>query len=425
MTREEMLEHVSAMLDRLTVPDAVVSLSEQRDSFVRFGQNRITQNMDTFKRVLTLHVGDGERQAAYRTRRVDPGSFDETAGKAIDLLESASPDPEYVPVVPGGQVYPIVRDWDEATAEAGPDGRTGAAGAAIGKARGEGMEASGITGSTWSKEALGTSSGNLAFHRSTRAYFNLTMDRSDGSSYRALSSTDWAGLPVDETVDAVAEETARAEGAVDLEPGEYRLLLEPQAVADLYPYIAWSLDARQADEGLTVFSERAGERVMSPELNMSSVVDGAVKGVPFNDEGLAARDVTWVDSGVLTNQPCDRWWASDTGREPLFIPGTLCIEVEGGSGGIPDLAAGVEGRALLFRRFWYIRFVDQKELSLTGMTRDGVFLVEDGRVKGPVRDFRWNWKPLDLFSRIEAAGEPVRKGQLLVPPMLVGPTPLS
>ena len=89
-----------------------------------------------------------------------------------------------------------------------------------------------------------------------------------------------------------------------------------------------------------------------------------------------------------------------------------------------DLIRSTPGRALLFRRFWYIRFVDQKELSLTGMTRDGVFLVEDGKIVHPIEDFRWNWKPLDLFSRIEKLGSSERKEQLSVPPMVIGPTAL-
>ena len=138
--------------------------------------------------------------------------------------------------------------------------------------------------------------------------------------------------------------------------------------------------------------------------------------------GLASSDTVWIDRGRLVNQPCTRYWAQQTGREPFFIPGTLALE--GGSGSIGDLLSSTPGRALLFRRFWYIRFVDQKELSLTGMTRDGVFLVENGKIVHPVADFRWNWKPLDLFSRIEKLGTSERKGQLSVPPMVIGSTAL-
>jgi predicted Zn-dependent protease len=182
------------------------------------------------------------------------------------------------------------------------------------------------------------------------------------------------------------------------------------------------MNARPADEGLTVFSGRQGESVTGDNFTMTSEVNGVLKGIPFNGAGLASGDDVWIDGGRLVNQPCTRYWAQKTDREPLFIPGTLAIA--GDSGSIGDIISSTRGRALLFRRFWYIRFVDQKELSLTGMTRDGVFLVEDGKIVHPVADFRWNWKPLELFSRIEKLGAPQRKGQLSVPPMVIGPTML-
>ncbi|MCK4807792.1 MAG: hypothetical protein KAT09_09100, partial [Candidatus Aegiribacteria sp.] len=170
------------------------------------------------------------------------------------------------------------------------------------------------------------------------------------------------------------------------------------------------------------FSGRQGELVTGGNFTMRSEVNGTLKGNPFNEEGLASSNVTWIENGRLINQPCTRYWAEKTDREPLFIPGTLALDGDSGSTG--DLISSIKGKALLFRRFWYIRFVDQKELSLTGMTRDGVFLVEDGEIIHPIADFRWNWKPLELFSRIEKLGTPERKWQLSVPPMIIGPTKL-
>jgi len=422
MTREEMLELVEAILDAAPVPDAHVSLTESREGAVRFGQNRITQNLDTFQRRLRLVLGRDGRQSVYTTHRVGMSTISETLDKAMGLLETAQPDPEYVPPVDGGQVYPIVEDWDDGTAAALPEERIGAAGEAIATAGKRDLEASGIASVSAYRRALGTSTGNLAFHRSTDASFSLTMDRAGASSYRYTGSSAWGDLPVRESVSEVADEAEQAMDPVDLEPGDYRLVLEPQAVSDLVPFLAWSLGARQADEGLTVFSGMQGQRITGERFTMRSEVDGQLKGIPFNGEGLAASDVTWIRDGVLENQHCDRYWASKTGRQPLFIPGTLLID--GGEGTTEDLLAGVPGKALLFRRFWYIRFVDQKELSLTGMTRDGVFLVENGEIIGPIRDFRWNWKPLELFGRIEALGAPYRKGQQMVPPMVIGETPL-
>lgn len=422
MTREELLGIVEAVLDSARVPDVVAAITEDRTAAVRFGQNRITQNMDRFERKLRITLGDGERKSVYTTHRIDLDAVPDILSKAMEMLRTSSPDPEYMPPVDAGQVYPVVDSWVPGTAETDPGGRTGAAALAINTAGSREMEASGLVGTGWGATALGTSTGNLAFHRSTQAFMRLTLDSGCASSYRFLFSEDWEDLPVEETILQVADEVEADRDQRELEHGEYRLLLEPQAVADLVPYIAWSLNARPADEGLTVFSGRLGEKVAGNDFTLYSQVNGDLKGEPFNEEGLAAKDVTWIENGTLRAQPCTRYWAGETGREPLFIPGTL--GVSGGEGSVPDLVGNVRGRALLFRRFWYIRFVDQKELSLTGMTRDGVFLVEDGRILHPVKDFRWNWKPLDLFSRIEMLGTPESKGRIIAPAMAIGPVEL-
>ena len=423
MTREEMFVFIDAILEQASVPDVVARLTEEREATVRFGQNRITQNVDTFERRLRLILGDGERQAIYSTHKIDMDAIPGILEKAMGMLETTSPDPEYMPPVDDGQVYPLVEKWDDETAEATPDNRTGAVAAAIETAEKNGMEASGITGISVDTTALGTSTGNLGFHRSTTAFLRLTMDRGEGSSYRSISSVAWRDLPVGKTIEKVAQEVETDLNQVDLEPGSYKLILEPQAVADLVPYIAWSLNARPADEGLTVFTGRQGEKVTGDLFTMSSMVNGILKGDPFNEEGLSAEDAVWIENGVLINQPCQRYWAKKTDREPLFIPGTL--DIEGREGSTADLINSVDGRALLFRRFWYIRFVDQKELSLTGMTRDGVFFVENGKIVHPIKDFRWNWKPLDLFNGIEILGSAVRKGQINVPPIVISETVLG
>jgi len=423
MTREELLEVIETVLDRAEVPDVVARLTENREAAVRFGQNRITQNMDTFDRKLQITLGDGERKTVYSTHRIDIDAIPEILDTAMEMLKTASPDPEYMSPVPSGQVYPVVDAWDDATAEADPPGRIETAAGAISIAQQNGMEASGLAGTSYTNTAIGTSTGNLAHHRSTEAFMRLTMDRGKASSFRLLSAEAWDDLPVSDTVREVAAEVEADEKQEELEPGKYRLIFEPQATADLVPFIAWSLNARPADEGLTVFSGKQGESVTGSNFGMSSEVNGSLKGKPFNEEGLASRDVVWIDEGKLVNQPCTRYWAGKTGREPLFIPGTLAVN--GGTESTEDLIRSVKGKALLFRRFWYIRFIDQKEFSLTGMTRDGVFLIENGEIVHPVADFRWNWKPLELFSRIEKLGAPERKWQFSVPSMVIGPTQLQ
>ncbi len=416
MTREEMQEFVEMLVARTGVPHATALLEEERSATVRFGRNSITQNMDIFRRTLRLTVGDGTRKASLTTHRIDRQAMPEIAAEAAALLGNSSPDPEYMPPVDPGMVYPEIPAWDDETAIADPASRMAAASMAASAAAAADAEAAGITGVQVDRVALATSTGNVCYHQSTSATFQLTVHAGEGSSYRATTGTAWRDLPVERSVAEVVDEALLDSDQGDCPAGVMDVVLEPQAVADLLPYILFSLNARNADEGLTVFTGMEGRRVASEMFTLSSELRGPVPGRPFDPEGLPSEDTVWIGEGSLRNMLCDRFWAGRTGRRPLSSPG--CFSLAGGAGTADELAAR-SGRCLRIRRLWYIRFVDQKSFELTGMTRDGVFLVEDGG-RRPVRDFRWNWKPLDLFSRIVALGTPERKGGMaFVPPVLL------
>lgn len=416
MNREEMLAFVEAVLESLKAPHAVVALSEERLASVRFGQNRITQNMDTFKRELSIRVGDGSRKAGYLSHRIDRSAIPEIAKTADRLLETAVPDPEYMPPVEAGQAYPVVEAWDEPTASVEPASRMGAAVSAIRSASSAGAEAAGLVSTAFEKTALATSTGNLAWHQATESGFQLTVHAGTGSSYLSTHSTSWAGIPVEDCIEQVLSEALAARDPGESPPGVVDVVLEPQAVADLLPFILMSLNARTSDEGITVFAGMEGRKVASERFTLRSEFGGPVPGRPFDEDGLACSEQVWIDRGVVRSMHCDRFWARKTGRPAVPSPSTYGMD--GDAGEAADLVA-MSPRCVRIRRLWYIRFVDQKSLELTGMTRDGVFLCEGGSCR-PVKDFRWNWKPLDLFSRIQALGAPVRKGWLTVPPVLAG-----
>lgn len=415
MTREEMLDFVQRVLEGVSAEHAVAELDEDRSASVRFGRNTITQNMDTFRRELRLVVGDGERKAEYRTHRIDVDAIPDVVRTAEKLLETSAPDPEYQPPADAGQIYHAIDAWDEETSRVEPAPRIAAASDAVKAASDAGAEAAGLSRMDTERMALVTSTGNLCFHEATQASLQMTVHAGSGSSYRSVTSQAWRDIPVRETVDGVVAEALAARDPADSEPGEIDLVLEPQAVADLMPFILMSLDARTSDEGITVFAGREGGKVTSDMVTVSSVLGGIIPGRPFDDDGLACDDQVWIDHGVLKTMFCDRFWAKKTGRKAVVSPN--CFYMDGAGGSAADLA-GMTGRCLRIRRFWYIRFVDQKSLELTGMTRDGVFLCEGGTMK-PVKDFRWNWKPLEMFSRIEALGAPERKGMVSVPPVLL------
>lgn len=422
MNRADMFELLRKVMDRVSVPDAILRLTESRSATVRFGQNRITQNTDSFERKLWMQLGKDLRHTELTTHCIDADALGDLVEHGERLLGSAPEDPEYVPPVESGQEYRSIDDWDEATAGMLPEARVDAARTAVESAAGKGMEAAGVAEASYERTAVCTSTGNMAFHPRTNAEFRLTMDADGASSYRALRSNAWSDLSVGQTVDEVLDEAAMAKNPRPVETDRADLVLLPQAVGDLLSYVIYSLNARLADEGITAFEGMEGKPVTGERLTLSSRLDGPVKGRPFDGEGLPCSDVTWIDSGVLRSMMCDRYWAGESNRRPIASPG--CFYVDGSA---DPLSEGLSklGSGILIRRFWYIRLVDEKTLGLTGMTRDGVFAVRAGKIDHALEDFRWNWRPLELFERMAWCGTPVRKGWFHVPPMVLRNVDLS
>ncbi len=418
MTRIEPVEMARNAVEAAETPHASAFVTVARKAFTRFGNNTLTQNLDTETTSITLSVGDGERKASIVFEDPGPQSIRAAAERVREFLKASPPDPEYMPPPPEGQIYPVIHDSaDPEASECPVEKRMEAVKGVIATAAGFGLKAGGICENDWVRTAVATSTGNLAHHEKTAVNLSFTLDMGEASSYRNLNHESWREIPWREASEQVAREALSNQGQTEPEAGEYSLILEPLAVTNLLVFLYWSLDARRADEGLTAFSDMQGKPVSGKGLTLSSDPDGQVKGVPFNPEGLPSRSVVWIREGVLENFPCQRFWAARTRREPLFMP--ECLQMEGGNGSTRDLVSET-GKGILIRRFWYIRFVDQKTLKLTGMTRDGVFLVENGRVTRPLKDFRWNWRPLELFRSIEAAGQPVGVSSFLVPPLKIG-----
>ncbi len=417
MTKKEMLSFVQAVIDASDMVDTVAVLNETRSASVRFGQNRITQNLDVLKRELQLTVGDGSKQAVLTSQKIEMNAIPGIIDEARFLLENSKSDPEYMPPVESNQVYPVIdKAFDKFTSECPAEPRMHAVGKVIDKAIEEGFQTAGICTMLYSKKVFASSTGNLVAHDFTSASLSFTMDNGLASSYISLSGSAWDEIDVDDAVEKVAHQTKINEGAVDIEPGDYKLIFEPEATWNLIMFFPWIMNARDADEGTSVFSGMEGKKVTGEEFTLTSSLFGSRPAEPFNEEGIPSKDVVWFDKGVLKNLPCDRFTAQKTGREPLFFPATY--DMAGGEGSVEDLIKTVD-KGILFRRFWYIRFVDQKTLKLTGMTRDGVFLVENGKIVKPLKDFRWNWRPLEIFSNILQVGTAERQLRGMIPPVVI------
>jgi predicted Zn-dependent protease len=253
-------------------------------------------------------------------------------------------------------------------------------------------------GATVKTAALATSAGLHAFYRYSKVELSTTMHGPQGSGYAAESS--WTAGDVDP--DAIARRalaTAHsAQAPRAAEPGDYTVILEPLAVADLLLFMAMNLGAREAEEGSTALAGTLGTQLLSERFTLTTEIDDPrLPAAPFSDDGLPSRRIAWIERGVPRRLHHSRYWARVKGESPDPSLFPLCIAGEDRS--VDDLVARC-ARGLLVKRLWYIRYVDRKELLLTGMTRDGLFLVEDGRISCPVKNLRFNESPLVLFRNI-------------------------
>jgi predicted Zn-dependent protease len=252
-----------------------------------------------------------------------------------------------------------------------------------------------------------------------------------GSGWAGTAHNDWARAtpPATEAQRAVRKAVQSRE-PVALEPGRYTVVLEPTAVGNLLGLMAFAMNARAADEGRSFFSKagggtKIGEKVVDERVTIySDPQDPDLLADPYTGEGLPLGRRVWIQNGVVKTLGYDRFWADKKGVPPTPFGGGL--KMTGGNATLEELIAGVT-RGLLVTRFWYIRGVDPRSILNTGLTRDGLFLIENGRVTRPVRNFRFNESPVIMLNNVEALGRPERVvagegggggGAVVVPPIV-------
>jgi predicted Zn-dependent protease len=282
------------------------------------------------------------------------------------------------------------------------------------------------------------SKGVFAYYQYAEASFILTCRTPDGSG------SGWAGLTGVKDVsriDAVQLTEIASDKAVKsvkpraVEPGRYTAILEPRAAARFLSLMSGLFNARTAEgpvgnyfSGKGPGTTKIGEKLFSDLFTVKSDIGNPIlRQTPIGTDGMAARPVTWIEKGVLKNLFYDRAWAKRQKKEPSPTSVNMSLVMEGSTTSIDEMIRTTK-RGLLVTFFWYIRPVDPATLLNTGMTRDGLFLIENGEIAGPVQNFRWNMSPIVGFNNLTAVGEPVPihtgesydgPGTALVPPVRI------
>jgi predicted Zn-dependent protease len=270
--------------------------------------------------------------------------------------------------------------------------------------------------------AVATSNGLFAYHRTTDADFSVTARTPDGtgSGWARSGARDWNAIDTASIGRIAAQKAVASRSPQTIDPGLYTAVLEPQAVNDLVPLLGNALNARNADEGRSPFSKpgggtRIGEKVVDERVTLySDPMDRALLGQPFDNQGLPLSRTVWIEKGVLRNLAYSRFWAQKHGVRPTGNALAGGLALTGGTKSTEELIAGCS-RGILVTHFFYIRALDPRTVLQTGLTRDGTFLIENGKITRALKNFRWNESPLLMLNRLEDIGrpEPTEAGRLM------------
>ena len=379
---------------------------------VRFARNSVTTAGASSGYSLAIVAQVGKKTGTVTASEFSDASLQRAARNAEEIARLSPDNPEAMPLL-GAQTYAQTTAYFDDAAAATPEWRAGAVRSALNLSKEKDVVSAGFVETSAQVQAVATSKGQFGYGRFTAADYNLTARTQDGagSGWASKSFNELRLLDPSKLATAAIDKAARSHSPTAIEPGKYTVVLEPAALADLIVNLVFALDARQADEGRSFFSKKGGgtrvaEQIVGEKVRLySDPAHPLAPALPFDGQGLPVKPIAWIDKGVLKNLSYSRYWAQKQNKEATPGPGNLIMD--GGTATIDDLIKGVE-RGVLVTRFWYIRSLDPQTLLLTGLTRDGLFLIEKGRVTRPVKNMRWNESPVFALNNLDAMTPPER-----------------
>ena len=389
-----------------------VTVQSGRRTFVRCADNRITTAGGSTDVSVNIMSVFGQRVASVSTNRIEEDTLAQAVRRSEELARLAPENPEYL-VELDPQQYQQVNGYHTGTGEVSPEALAAATALEIRAAQSADAVAAGYVDVRAGSQAIATSNGLFAYHPNTGVASTLTVRTPDGSSsgWAGDEAGDWANIETERIAADAVRKCQEWQGKADLAPGRYEVVLEPTAAGMLMARMTGAFNARPADEGRSFFSKpdggnRIGERLFHRQLTIrSNPAFPDAETAPFTGEGMPRNAETWVENGVLRNLAYSRFWANRQDADPR--PGPANIIMSGGSSSVDDMIRSTR-RGVLITRFWYIRGLNPRTLAYTGLTRDGTFLIENGRISRPVNNFRFNQSLAEMLSNIQMLGRPTR-----------------
>lgn len=410
MSRQECQRVVERVLALSRADGCDVTINSGYTGNTRFAANQLSTSGGVENANLAVQSHFGPKHAVVTTNDLSDESLRRVVQQSEALARLAPDDPEAMPPLPA-QRYQAVNAFFDSTADLAPADRARAALAALETTRAAGSEvvAAGFLVTSANAFATANKAGMFAYHRNTNANYTLTVRTSDGtgSGWAGADEADWARLDFRAVAAKAIAKARLSRNPTAIEPGRYTVVMEPQAVGDLVQTMAFAIDARSADEGRSAFASpnggtKIGERVVDARVTIvSDPSDPQLLAQPFDGQGLPLGRQVWFENGVLRQLVYSRFWAQRQNKTPTGFPSS--VKMVGGDQSTEQLIASTD-RGVLVTRLFYLRQVDPRTILYTGLTRDGTFLIEGGRITRSLRNFRFNDSPLFLLNNLEALG---------------------
>ena len=408
------LELVDAALKTCDCDQAEVIIWSQDTALTRFADSVIHQNVAEINAMVSVRAVVGKRIGVARGNQLNADDVRAVARRALDLARVAAADEKFVSL-PGPEPYPTVQTYSDATAASTPESRAEAIRAIVCLAERHGCRISGSYAADKSEVAIGNSLGIRAYTPATDASL-IAVAADDGSSgYAEWRGTDIAQLNAARLAEIAARRCVDGRGAEPIEPGEYTVVLEPLAVGDMIFMFAYmGMGAMAFQEGRSFMSGRIGEKLAGDNITIwDDATDPRQRAIPFDWEGVAKRKVTILENGIARGPVYDSYTAHKEGKNSTghgfpapntWGPAPTHLFLGGGDATVEQMVASTD-RGLLVTRFHYTNIVHEKHTIFTGMTRDGTFLIENGKVARPVKNLRFTQSILAALSDVQMTGQ--------------------
>lgn len=393
---------------------AEVSLGSSHVANLRYAANTVTTSGSYTNTSVGITAVNGKRAGSVTTNDLSDDGLRRAVARAEEIAALAPENEELAPPLAAKQTYPKSSAYDARSTDLSwaAEQRSKIAGNAIKEANAHNLKTAGFLESGVHHSVYRNSKGIVAADKHTRTTFSTTMRNAEGKSsgWNKRASHAISLLDAQSAVLRASEKCVAWESPKSMDAGVYKAILEPSAAADLLQHFVWSLDAREAEEGRSAFSRPNGTTALGTQVVGEKVhiySDPSHPLVPsgtYGESGLAVPSTEWVAGGKLMNLSRSRFWAGKSGKDPLPGPTNLIMD---GGGMLPEDFLTTLHEGLLITSFWYIRDLDNQTLLKTGLTRDGLYWVEDGKIQYGVSNFRWNESPITMLQNVIDFSKPV------------------